>query len=319
MQVPPTEGSSGEIMPWAPEALRQTMARVIWRMGTRYRPFVSLDTPLLEELSSKIHGTFRHSVIVAHVAAGVAFKLMRQGSKINADLVRIIGLYHDVGKMLNPEVFAEAHLGTRRHLPPLTREQLKIQLRHPQESVAMLRCRFADPVFPEEALTAIAQHHGNAKRFYREGGIIVEEFKYEGDPPSTKESAVIMLVDSCEAFFDNNFHLYVDRHTAIAGEESLHIPDLAEIQKGVDRIVDELTMVDERQISPAVLNATELVLIKKEIAWGLYKFYNNLELSGNSNRRKPQPERRHVNFGHEPDRRSHCFTDRRIKPDRRKD
>src|SRR5690606_23425222 len=116
--------------------------------------------------------------------------------------------YHDLGKSVEPKFFVEnldpgetsAHEG----LPP--RESARHILRHVSEGVEILR----SGGIPEPVVEFAYTHHGNQlveyflskeRKLREEDGLSVdvEQFRYPGMKPGTKETAILMVVDSIEA------------------------------------------------------------------------------------------------------------------------
>jgi membrane-associated HD superfamily phosphohydrolase len=65
-----------------------------------------MNRPLLRDLSLKAPGTWQHSLQVANLSEAAARKI-----GANHLLVKVAALYHDIGKMLNPEYFIENQSG----------------------------------------------------------------------------------------------------------------------------------------------------------------------------------------------------------------
>jgi hypothetical protein len=167
----------------------------------RLRELEKLDSPLLEKLKNQANGTFNHSIGVADLAVAAA-------KEVGADenLCRIAALYHDVGKMDHPEYFTENQLGTNKHdelSPAMSAAMIRSHVR-----LSVEKCK--EEGLPMEVITIISEHHGNdvISYFYNEARKDGEErnhtvskgdFSYNGNPPSSKESAIVMLSDCVEA------------------------------------------------------------------------------------------------------------------------
>ncbi|MBO7520618.1 MAG: HD domain-containing protein, partial [Opitutales bacterium] len=127
------------------------------------------------------------------------------------------GLYHDIGKLLKPEFFAENQASTNPHDDQNPSMSALIIKSHVREGVDLARKYKMPPVVTD----AILQHHGNSviSYFYykalnlvganaskdelmqamRNCGIEEGDFRHEGKKPQTPETAILMLADSCEA------------------------------------------------------------------------------------------------------------------------
>lgn len=160
----------------------------------------NVNRPLLRRLSETAPGTFQHSMMVSNLAAEVANKI---GAK--AQLVRTGALYHDIGKIENPEYFMENQLaGVNPHSHLSNRESAAIILRHVTDGLE-LADRYE---LPRIIRDFIATHHGRgvAKYFYISEQnahpgekISVDDYSYVGPNPSTTEQAILMMADAVEA------------------------------------------------------------------------------------------------------------------------
>ncbi len=165
----------------------------------RLMELLDLNTPLLKELFFKAPGTYQHSMAVANIGEMVASEI-----GVNDLLVRVGAYYHDIGKMFNPEYFIENQTGG-----PNPHDSLG-----PVASAAVVRSHVILGVklgrqvkLPGAVIDFIAEHHGTSTIDYffhkskqLESGIKSERvFKYPGPKPQTKETALVMLVDSVEA------------------------------------------------------------------------------------------------------------------------
>lgn len=155
---------------------------------------------LLKELSEKAPGTFQHSLQVANICEEAAAAI---GG--NTLLARTGAMYHDIGKMMNPGYFVEnvrAEESNHEHLSPI--ESAKIINSHVLEGMVLAR-RYGLPSIVSDF---IVTHHGDSiiRFFYHkqveavgEENVNINDFKYVGPPPFTKEQTICMIVDSVEA------------------------------------------------------------------------------------------------------------------------
>ena len=160
----------------------------------------NVNNPLLRRLSEEANGTFNHSMQVANLAADVANKI---GGK--AQLVRTGALYHDIGKMANPAFFTENQQGGINPHDNLTeKESAKIIIGHVTNGVKLAE-EANLPVFIRDF---ILTHHGRGlvKYFYikyqnehPDEIVDKEPFTYPGPNPYTREQAILMMADACEA------------------------------------------------------------------------------------------------------------------------
>lgn len=160
------------------------------------------DHPLLDQLRAEAPGTWYHSLNVADLAEKAAAQI---GAR--ALFCRVSALYHDIGKLKEPALFAENTDGPspHDHLDPQISAQKIIE--HVAYGLELARKHRLPKSFRE----IIAEHHGvSVVRFFygkacevRAGqpGPKVDRarFCYPGPPPSTKESGIIALADAVEA------------------------------------------------------------------------------------------------------------------------
>lgn len=154
---------------------------------------------VLRNLSEVAPGTFQHSITVGNLAAEVA-------NRIGADslLVRVGALYHDIGKMTNPAFFTENQAGVNPHDALTCKESAKIIIGHVTEGVKIAEKANLPTIIKDFILT----HHGRgmAKYFYikyqnehPDEVMDKEQFTYPGPNPFTREQALLMMADTCEA------------------------------------------------------------------------------------------------------------------------
>lgn len=154
---------------------------------------------VLRNLSEVAPGTFQHSITVGNLAAEVA-------NRIGADslLVRVGALYHDIGKMTNPAFFTENQAGINPHDALTCKESAKIIIGHVTEGVKIAEKANLPTIIKDFILT----HHGRgmAKYFYikyqnehPDEVVDKEQFTYPGPNPFTREQALLMMADTCEA------------------------------------------------------------------------------------------------------------------------
>ncbi|MBM0740738.1 HDIG domain-containing protein [Phormidium sp. CLA17] len=167
------------------------------------------NRPLLKRLASEAPGTFQHTLFVATLAEAAARAL---GG--NVELVRTGTLYHDIGKMHDPQGFIENQMGgpNKHDLiddPWISAEIIK---KHVSEGIMMARkARLPKAVrafIPEHQGTMlIAYFHHQAQQQVEQqlngGGTTLSvndgDFRYDGPIPQSRETGIVMLADSCEA------------------------------------------------------------------------------------------------------------------------
>lgn len=213
------------------------------------------NSTLLRELAYKVPGTFQHSLQVANLAEAAIFKIGGNGL-----LVRAGALYHDIGKIENPQFFIEnQNKGQNPHDKLPYEESAQIIIRHVVNGVELARRHN----LPEVIIDFIRTHHGNTRVDYFYQSFlknfpekIVDEntFRYPGPIPFTKETAVLMLADSVEA-----------------ASRSMKEPDAESINNLVERIIDYKLEQDQLNDSNITLKEIETIkLIFKTMLMGIY-------------------------------------------------
>ena len=160
-----------------------------------------LNNPLLKDLLHKAPGSFHHSVSVSTLAESAADAIGANGT-----LARVGGLYHDIGKMMNPELFVENQLGTEsKHRTMSPRKSARVIAAHIEDGMTLAK----EYNLPSNVMNFIVMHHGtNHIGFFYEkavrqkknkGEVNENDFRYPGPKPTTKETAIVMLSDGVEA------------------------------------------------------------------------------------------------------------------------
>ncbi len=155
--------------------------------------------PLLRRLQVEAPGTYYSSVVVANLAEGAC-----QSLGADALLARVGALYHDIGKLRRPALFAEnqALLGTENaHSQLCSSLSALIILAHVRDGMEMARRQG----LPRSLQRIIEEHHGTTlvSYFYHQArasqAVTEEKYRYAGRRPRSKESAVVMLADAAQA------------------------------------------------------------------------------------------------------------------------
>lgn len=200
------------------------------------------SNPLLRRLQLEAPGTYFHSLSVASLAEAAA-----QQIGANPIKARTCALFHDVGKLSNPEFFTENNVGADPHKDLDPETSAKIILDHVNDGMVLAK-KYKLRVLLRDA---IQQHHGTdiVRFFYnkaQQSGRPVDEekFRYKGPLPRQKEIALVMLADACEA-----------------ASRSLERPDSPQIEKLVSSIIDQ--RLRSGQLDAANLTFRELRSIKE--------------------------------------------------------
>jgi putative nucleotidyltransferase with HDIG domain len=213
------------------------------------------NSKLLRDLAFKAPGTFQHSLQVANLAEAAIFKI---GG--NTLLVRAGALYHDIGKIVNPQFFIENQVrGINPHDSISYEQSAQIIIQHVNQGVEIARKH----QIPEMLIDFIRTHHGNTRVDYFYQSFLknfpekfVDEniFRYPGPIPFSKETAVLMLADSVEA-----------------ASRSLKEPDALSISDLVERIIDYKLTQDQLNDSDITLKDIDTIkMIFKTMLMGIY-------------------------------------------------
>jgi hypothetical protein len=203
-----------------------------------------LNHPLLKRMSLESPGTFHHSQVVGTLAEA--------GSRAigaNSLLTRVGSNFHDIGKMLKPRYFAE-NQGVGNPHDELTPQMSALVIAsHVKEGIELGR----QWGIPESVLAFIPEHHGTSvmQFFYKKaldredgGAIKVDDFRYPGPKPGSKETAILMLADGAEA-----------------SVRSLRRPTASRVREMVRKIIDG--KMAEGELEECGLTLRELAAIRE--------------------------------------------------------
>ena len=157
------------------------------------------NSPLLKLLSKEAPGTFQHTMQVANLAE---FATEIVGG--NTLLVRTGALYHDIGKIANPQYFTENQSSiTSPHEELSYLESAEIIIGHINDGIELAKKH----KLPDIVIDFIRTHHGTSRveyfyRKYKEDHPDTDQFDqfhYPGPKPFSKETAIVMMSDAVEA------------------------------------------------------------------------------------------------------------------------
>jgi len=164
--------------------------------------YMDPNNELLRRLAIDVPGTYQHCLVLGNLAASCA-----QAIGGNSLFCRVATLYHDIGKIMNPQFYTENQQGSvniHQLLTPV--ESAQVIISHVTDGVMLAEKAH----LPESFIDIIREHHGTTLvyYFYRKqlelkGGkpeeVDEKQFRYPGPKPRTKESAIIMICDTLEA------------------------------------------------------------------------------------------------------------------------
>ena len=166
---------------------------------TRLLELTNPGQPLMKRLMIEAPGTYHHSIIVANLAESAASRI-----KANSYLARAGAYYHDIGKLKRPMYFKENQMGDNPHEHTDPYVSAAIVISHTKDGMLMAQKEH----IPPEIQNIILQHHGvtPVMYFYHKAlqlsngqQVDINEFRYSGPKPDTKEAAIVMLADTIEA------------------------------------------------------------------------------------------------------------------------
>ena len=236
----------------------------------------NMDQPLLRELMVQAPGTYHHSIIVGNMVEAAA-----EAIGANALLARVSAYYHDIGKIQKPLYFIENQMGyENKHEKLAPSMSSLILIAHIKDGVEMaLQEKLEAPI-----VEIISQHHGTSliSFFYQKaleikGGdasqVSMEDFRYPGPKPQTREAGLVLLADSIEA-----------------ASRTLVDPTPARIQGLVQRIIQNA--FSDGQLNECDLTLKDLSLIStsfNKILTGIFHHrieYPETNLKGGMGRKK---------------------------------
>ena len=211
---------------------------------------------LLRQLADKAPGTFQHSLQVMNLADAAARSI-----DANVPLIRAGALYHDIGKILNPQCFTENETpGVNYHAELTLKESAQEIIRHVSDGLALAEKHGLPDVLKE----FIQSHHGTTctgyfyNRYLNDGGDPddVKEFFYDGVKPVSKEQVILMLCDAVEA-----------------ASRSLKDYSRDNISSLVDHIVDGKAA--DGQLSDSAISLRELNKVKEVMKTYILQMYHS--------------------------------------------
>ncbi|MEG8946012.1 HD family phosphohydrolase [Rosettibacter firmus] len=201
--------------------------------------------PLLKELAKSAPGTFNHSMLM-----GTMVETAAEAIGANPILARVGAYYHDIGKILNPSSFIENQLHDENiHEKIQPEESVKLILDHVEKGIELAK----KYDLPDEIINFIPMHHGTmiityfyekAKEINGEENVDVNDFRYKGPKPNTKETALVMLADACESTV-----------------RSLTNPEPQKIENVINNLIK--ARIDDGQLNDAPITFNDIKLIKE--------------------------------------------------------
>lgn len=212
------------------------------------------NNPLMQKMLVTASGTYNHSLMVAQLSETACREI-----GANALMARVGAYYHDIGKIDQSEYFVENQQGENKHdeiNPSLSASVIKSHVKKGIEKARQLH-------LPQAVIDIIAEHHGNSviSYFYNEAQkkdptVSPEDFSYPGNPPSTRESAVVMLADTVEAAC-----------------RTLENPSVTRLEKFITTLVN--AKVEHNQLDNCDLTFRDISKIKEAFVQILAGYYHS--------------------------------------------
>ncbi|MCR5046486.1 MAG: HDIG domain-containing protein [Treponema sp.] len=205
-----------------------------------------LNNPMMRKMLLTASGTYNHSLMVAQLAENAC-----KAIGANSLMARVGAYYHDMGKIDQSEYFVENQNGQNKHddiNPSLSVSIIRSHVKKGVEMAISMR-------LPPQIIDIISEHHGNGvmQYFYQEAlksnpDTKPEDYSYFGNPPTSRESGVVMLADTVEAACRT-----LDKPTVPRLDKFIHTLIEAKMQAGqlknCDLTFGELTKVQETFVS----------------------------------------------------------------------
>ncbi|MFA5803217.1 MAG: HDIG domain-containing metalloprotein [Melioribacteraceae bacterium] len=203
------------------------------------------NQPLLRELAKSAPGTFNHSVTM-----GTLVETTAEAIGANSTLARVGAYYHDIGKTIDPASFVENQIDSKNIHEQLSPERsVKLILDHVKKGIELGQ----NYSLPKEVIDFIPMHHGTmiisyfyekAKELYGEDKVDLNDYRYPGPKPNTKETAIVMLADACESTI-----------------RSLSEADSQKIENVINNLIN--SRIDDGQLDEAPLTFKDIKQIKE--------------------------------------------------------
>jgi len=205
----------------------------------------NFDRPLLKDLARKAPGSFNHSLTMGTLAEAAA-----EIVGANPLLARVGAYYHDIGKTIAPNYFVENQLTSSNiHEEISPEESVKIITEHVERGIEIAK----EDQLPEEIIDFIPQHHGTTliKYFYDKAiklhgdeSVDASKFRYPGPKPQTKETAIVMLADTCES-----------------AVRSIPEPDIEKVENLISNLIND--RINDKQLDESPLTFNDIRKIKE--------------------------------------------------------
>ena len=214
------------------------------------------SNPLLKKLQMEAPGTYHHCLMLGTLAEVVADKL-----GMNSNLIKAGAYFHDIGKLRRPQFFVENQMGNEN-----IHDELKpslsalVIIAHVKEGLDLAE----EYHLPARIRDFISEHHGTTclTYFYRKAkslGLSVpqDQFCYPGPCPRSRETGLLMLVDSVEA--------------AVRAEMRAS-PSIPDLDKTIEAVME--AKVAEGQLDDVDFTLKDLAVIRRTLLYSFQSMYH---------------------------------------------
>ncbi|MFO7666340.1 MAG: HDIG domain-containing protein [Desulfobacterales bacterium] len=239
----------------------------------------SLDQPVLRRLMIEAPGTYHHSVVIGSMVEAAAAEI-----GANPLLAKACGYYHDIGKLSKPQYFIENQSdGVNKHDKLAPSMSSLILVAHVKDGVELAK----KYNLGREITDAIRQHHGTSiiryfydrsKQLKGEDKVNIDDFRYPGPKPQTREAGLVMLADVVES-----------------ASRTLEIPTPARVKGLVQNLMNNI--FSDGQLDNCELTLKDLNNIAKSfntILNGIYHHrieYSDTPVKGNGKGKDGSPDK----------------------------
>jgi len=208
--------------------------------------YSDLNNEVLGRMAIEMPATYAHCLMLGQLAEAAA-----ESVGANGLLARVCAYYHDIGKLRRPEYYSENQTGRNIHdsLPP--RLSARAIASHVSAGVELAR----EYHLPKPIIDGIREHHGTnlISFFYQQAleqkkhdNVQVEDFRYPGPKPQSRETAILMICDAVES-----------------GVRSIKNPNKDRVRDFIDKIITSRSA--DRQFDECNLTLKDLDTIKEAI------------------------------------------------------
>lgn len=229
--------------------------------------------PLLRKLIREAPGTYYHSIAVGNLAESAA-------EAIGADalLLRVAAYYHDIGKTIRPYFYTDNQSdreNVHNDLDPQTSAEIICE--HVTEGEKMAK----NARLPRQIVEFIPTHHGTSviKHFYQlalqqQDSVNIDNYRYPGPKPRTREQGILMLADSVEATVRSKA-----QNGKIISSRDEHAHSNGHRQNGMQTLEELVTsIIDERlhsgQLDDCDLRVKDIARIRQAFISTLQGIYH---------------------------------------------